>query len=347
MKINKKQLQEALEIVKPGLANKELIEQSTSVAFVGGAVKTYNDEVSVSHPVEGLEFEGAILADNLYKFLGRIKDEELDLSVKGNELILTTGKATAGLTLMKEVKLPFDEELGQKSKWQTLPDNFGENIAFVMTAAGTNLSQPLLTCVHVNKYGFVEASDGYKIARYQLANEMPIDTFLIPARSVVEAVKLDPKPTRIATGKGWVHFRNKSGTIMSCRVFNQDTYKDTSQLLNVKGTRLTLPDISSDMLNRAMVFAKRDHILEERVFVTIGEQKLKMKASSDSGWFREETDMKAFKGDPVTFIITPYLLKGILTKTSGCELTNNRIKFEGENWVFVSALGSIKDKNQK
>jgi hypothetical protein len=347
MKINKSQLQEALEIVKPGLANKELIEQSTSFAFLNGAVKTYNDEISVSHPVEGLELEGAILADNLYKFLGRLKEEELDLRVNGNELILTTGKAKAGLTLMSEVKLPFDEELNEKGKWLTLPDNFCENIAFVMTAAGTNLSQPMLTCVHVNKEGFVEASDGYRLARYTLVNEMPVNTFLIPARSVVEVVKLDPKPTRISVGKGWVHFRNKSGTIMSCRVYHQDSYKDMSAFLELKGTRITLPDDIPDMLNRAVVFAKRDHILEEKVYISINSERLRMRASSDSGWFKEESDMKSFKGDPISFTITPYLLKGILAETGGCEVTNNRIKFQGENWVYISALSSDKDKEKK
>ena len=69
MKLNKTDLQKALEIVKPGLANKEMIEHSTSFAFIGGRVVTYNDEISLSHPVEGLEIEGAIHAEELYKLL--------------------------------------------------------------------------------------------------------------------------------------------------------------------------------------------------------------------------------------------------------------------------------------
>ena len=128
MKINKEQLQRALEIVKPGLANKELIEQSTSFAFMGGKVITYNDSISVSHPVEGLELEGAVLADNLYKFLGKIKKADVDLVVKDNEIILTTGKATAGLTLQSEIKLPLDETLSERGRWQKLPENFIDHI---------------------------------------------------------------------------------------------------------------------------------------------------------------------------------------------------------------------------
>ena len=48
MKLNKADLQRALEIVKPGLANKEMIEHSTSFAFINGKVITYNDEISLS-----------------------------------------------------------------------------------------------------------------------------------------------------------------------------------------------------------------------------------------------------------------------------------------------------------
>jgi len=344
MQINKKQLQEALEIVKPGLAGKELIEQSTSFAFMNGKVVTYNDEISISHPVEGLELEGAVLAENLYKFLSKIKKDEIELSVEDNEIILTSGKAKAGLTLQSEIKLPLDEELNEKGKWQKLPDDFIRDISFVMTAAGSNMSQPLLTCVHVNKNGYTEASDGYRLARHELATEMPTGTFLIPATSVVEVSKLKPPPTRIAEGKGWIHFRNPAGTIISCRLFGEDKYKNMTPFLEIKGTKLLLPDKLDEVLARAMVFSKRDHILEEEIVISIKKGILLMKAKADSGWFEEEVDMKDFTGDPIRFVITPYLLKGILSETRGCELVHNKIKFEGQGWVYISALKDPKEK---
>jgi hypothetical protein len=173
---------------------------------------------------------------------------------------------------------------------------------------------------------------------------MPIGTVLIPATSVVEVTKLEPKPTRIAEGKGWVHFRNSEGTIISCRIYNEDTYKDLTATLQVKGTRITLPDKLDEVLGRAMVFSKRDHILEEEIIITIEKKNLKMEAQSDSGWFQEDVDMPEFKGDPIKFVVTPYLLKGILQETRGCEITSNKIKFEGTGWKYVSALKSIKEK---
>ncbi len=65
--ISKKKLQEALEIVKPGLSNNEIIEQTTSFAFIDGRVITYNDELSISCPVEELNVQGAVKAEELYQ----------------------------------------------------------------------------------------------------------------------------------------------------------------------------------------------------------------------------------------------------------------------------------------
>ena len=86
MKINKTELQLALEKVKPGLASKEVIEQSTSFAFMGNRVVTYNDEISISHPVKGLEVMGAVKAQALYSFLSKVKRDEIDVEWEENQL---------------------------------------------------------------------------------------------------------------------------------------------------------------------------------------------------------------------------------------------------------------------
>ena len=93
MKINKAELQNALEKVKPGLAGKELIEQSTSFSFVNNRVVTYNDEISISHPVKGLEIKGAVKAQALYSFLGKVKKEEIDVEYEDNQIIIKTGRS--------------------------------------------------------------------------------------------------------------------------------------------------------------------------------------------------------------------------------------------------------------
>jgi hypothetical protein len=341
MQINKEQLQKALEKVKPGLAGKELIEQSTSFAFVGGRVITYNDEISISHPIEGLQLEGAILADNLYKFLGKVKKDEIELEINGNEILLTSGSAKAGLILQTEIKLPVNEEIAEKGKWKKLPEGFLEGMKFVMTACTRDMSKPILTCVHVNQEGYMEGSDSYRIARYDLATEMPVDTFLIPASSVVDMVKLHP--IKIAEGKGWIHFQTKEQTIISCRLYDKDTYPVTDTFYSVEGQLVVLPQSLDKVLERAMVFAKRDHILDESILLTIKEKRLTIRADSETGWFEEEVPIQ-YKDSPISFQVTPYLLKSILSSSQGCTISKDKIKFSNEFWQYVAVLRYIKEK---
>lgn len=335
MNINKKELLSALEIVRPGLSSKEIIEQATSFAFIKGRVITYNDELSISHPIKGLELEGAIQADNLYKFLGKIKKDELELELKGNEIILTTGRAKAGLTLQAEIKLPLEEVSGKKV-WEDLPENFNKFVSFAMTSCSRDMSRPILTCVHITKEGIVEASDSYRITRCDLKDQMPIDDFLLPANTAVNVVKL--QPTQIAEGKGWIHFRTEEDTIISCRIF-EDKYPDTSPYLKVKGVKITFPQTIKDVLDRAMVFSKREHLLDEIVNLTLDNRKLIISAKSDSGWFEEDVNFK-YEGDKIVFSITPHLLKGILSETGECVLDEGKTKlmFEGDSWCYMTLL---------
>lgn len=339
MKVNKLKLQEALEIVKPGLANRDSIEQATSFAFIKGHVVTYNDEISISHPVEGLELEGAVPADLLYPLLLKIKQEEIEIEIKENEILIYAGKAKAGLALQSEIKLPLEDETAKKGKWKPLPENFIKLIGFAIpSCAKDSSSNIILTCVHVTKTGFIEASDNFRLTRCNLGKDMPIKTFLLPADSATQVIKLNP--VKIAEGKGWVHFQTKAGTEISCRIFEED-FPDVTALLEADGVKLILPQSLQEILDRAMVIAKRERSIEENVSIDLVDKKLKIKAESEVGWVTEETPLR-YDGKPIHFDITPYLLKGILSETQECELSENKIKFEGEGWVYISALRSSK-----
>lgn len=333
MNIKKSDLQSALERVKPGLADKDVIDQATSFAFINGRVVTYNNAISISHPVEGLTLTGAIQADNLYKFLSKIKKDEIELEIKGNELILTTGKAKAGLTLQAEITLPLDQELSRKGKWKDLPENFIKYLSFTMTSCSKEMSKPVLTCVNVSKNA-LEASDGYRIVQCQLKEEMPVGMFLLSSTSALEVVKL--QPTKISEGKGWIHFKTEEDTIISCRIL-EEKFPEVDKHLVVEGIRLILPTTIDEVLDRAMVFAKRDKVLSESVNVSISSRKLKISAKSESGWFEETINFK-YEDKAVSFDITPYLLKGILSETQECILGESKLKFQGEDWQYITLL---------
>ena len=150
MKINKTELQKALEKVKPGLSNKELVEQSTSFAFMGGRIVTYNDEISISHPVKDLNVTGAVKTQSLYAFLGKNKRDEIILEWEENQVVIKAGRSKAGLVLEQEIKLPV-EEVGEIGKWKELPAGFLNALRFCYPCCSKDMSRPILTCVYVSE----------------------------------------------------------------------------------------------------------------------------------------------------------------------------------------------------
>lgn len=332
MKINKKTILKALEIVKPGLANKEMIEQTTSFCFIKGSVVTYNDEVSVSCPVKGIDLEGAVNAIELHSFISKVRTEEFDLEVKENEILLKAGRSKAGLTLQSEVLLPI-EEIGKIKKWKPIPEDFLEALKFTMGSCSNNMSDPKLTCVHVNKT-ILEAADNFRLAYYELKDKLTIKPFLLPASSCSKVIKMNP--LEIAEGEGWIHFKTKEKAILSCRLF-EENYVNTSPLLNVEGKAILFPKTIIDILERAEIFSKRDFILEEQVNIRLENKKLLIKSQSDSGWFEEKAKVN-YSGDAVEFIISPYLLKAILNKTTKAILGSGRLMFEEKNWKYITML---------
>ena len=228
MKINKADLLKALEAVKPGLSNKDFIEQSTSFIFHNEYIVSYNDMISVRCPfLTGIE--GAVKANELYLLLSRCKKEEIDINYSDNELLIITGKMKAGITLEKEIKLPF-EEIGKISKFKLLPNNFVTAINFVIMTCSNNQNTPVLSCVHVQQNGKIESSDNYRISRYQI-DLMPLNTFLLPAQSAKEIIKYNI--VKAAESNGWVHFLTDNNIQISCRTFIQDKFPIKLNVQNI------------------------------------------------------------------------------------------------------------------
>jgi len=327
--MKKADLLSALEIVKPGLANKEVIDQSTSFAFMEGRVVTYNDEISISHPVADMEITGAIQATELYLILKKIKQEDIEVGITESEVLLTAGRVKVGLTLQTEITLPL-EEIGSITKWKTLPEEFLQAMKMAMYSCGTNNSEPVLTCVHVNEVGYIEGSDGFRVMRTTLQNKFPVHTFLIPASVVNTLIKMNP--IKVSYGEGWVHFKTELGTVMSCRIF-EESFPETSELLKVKGTEFTFPRTINQILDRASVFHKQESDTVDAV-IALENNRIKISSQSDTGRFEEEANIK-YDGKKLEFEIVPMLLKNILASVLTCRFNGRILKFAGDNWEFI------------
>lgn len=330
--MNKADLIQCLERVKPGLSNKEMIEQSTSFAFIEGRVVTYNDEISISHPVPGLgDVTGAIKADELYKLLSKLSEDDIEVSVSGPEVILKAGRSKAGFTLQTEIKLPLDE-VPAPSKWKDVPDGFLEAIRFTSSSCSRDMSRPVLTCLNVRDSGVVEASDNLRITNYDLGNKMPVPTFLLPVTSAKEILAY--KINKICKSDGWIHFKTNEDTILSCRIF-EDKFPDVSKFFDVEGDEIKLPKDLHSALDKASVFAVDGEIMS--VTLTLKPKKMIVRGRSTSGWFEEEMPAR-YNGKEITFTTCPKTLQDITSQTTTCILGKNVMLFAGDKWKHVVSL---------
>lgn len=339
MKINKLELQQALAIVKPGLASKEVLEQTTSFAFINGRVITYNDELSISHPVKGIDFTGVVKAEELYGLLQRLKKEEIEIELVESELRITCGRVKAGLKLATEIILPIESEIGVIKKWLDIPDpeEFAKHLFFAMNTCSTDMSQLKLTCVNVTEEGMVQASDSFRLIQCK-GKPMPVPTFLIPASLVNEVLKIDPKQIKL---KGpWIHFKNDEGTILSTRRVD-DSYVSQEQIdriLENKGSAvLVFPKVIDSMIDRVGQFAKRDFSFDETIDVAIKNGKITLSAEAlqTKSWIKESAAIESEQS--LNFSMTPSLFTGILKETRQCALSKDMKKA-----TFTSKAGSWK-----
>jgi len=340
MKIQKAVLQHALEKVSPGLANKEIIEQSTHFAFIKDRVVTFNGEISVSCIVPGLDLEGAVSAKPLHQILAKIKKDEVDITITDEELLVSGGRAKAGLPILAEVRLPIKEEIGAMGKWKPMPLGLQEAMQACRFSASKDMSFATLTCVHVVKEGsLVESCDRSRLTRCTFEGVLPIGDFLIPAESV-EALKAYSTAS-ISVGDGWVHFMSEDkAVVFSCRIYNEQ-YPDLGKAMEMpEQIDIEFPPALMEILERASVFtAKSEKNTQPFVEIALSQKRIKIRAKGDAGWFEEEVNAR-YVGEPLTFTVNPDFLKEMLPKATQCAIGSQKLRFAGDNWEHIISMAT-------
>jgi hypothetical protein len=81
-------------------------------------------------------------------------------------------------------------------------------------------------------------------------------------------------------------------------------------------------------------------MMDEEIFITLSDKRMIIRGESEEGWFEESVNF-AHSGDPVMFVITPYLLKDILSQTLEGKLSDDKISFSGDGWIYLALLRSL------
>lgn len=97
--MNRKELLDALAVVRPALASTSLIQVLTHLCFSESEVLAYNDQVGISAPLRA-GFSGAVPGGTLLSILGASKAKEVELAAGEAELQVRAGGARIKLPLL-------------------------------------------------------------------------------------------------------------------------------------------------------------------------------------------------------------------------------------------------------
>lgn len=346
MKINREELLKQLESVLPGLSTKEIIEQSSCFIFKKETVHTFNDEIACSQKTL-LKIEGAVQAMPLISILRKLKGEEIDIETnEENTQLLIRNKKTReriGIHMESDITLPVDA-VEEPKKWKTLSSNFADAVAIVQPCAGSNEAEFMMTCIHIAPE-WIEACDNHQVSRYKIKTDI-VKSTLVRKESLKHIISLDM--TKFSETKNWIHFKNSTGLILSCRHFvaggEEEGYpsNDITKILKVKGVSFVLPKGLKETVEKAEIFSS-ENVESNDIIVNLKAGKFKITGRGASGWYVKPKKTK-YDGKPLQFTIPPKLLLELVQQHNECIISAEHLKVTGSHFEYVTALGMVEEK---
>lgn len=332
---------QALELVKPGLASKELMEQSTSVILDGDHIWTFNDEVGVKAPFD-IGMKGAVIADPVYQFLSKLdKGSEIIISEKDGKFVISSGRFRASISIDFEIKLPIDE-ISEPKKWEKLPEGFLPAIDKVLFSVGASGHLPMLTCIHITSE-FIESCDVFRLTRCfgEMLKLKGVKELNIVGRHLDNL--LDYSPTEIGVTDKWVHFRNKEKVVYSVRSIEGE-YPDLDRHLEVEGPDIQFPEDIYKDLDWASVALDNKKINKFEHGVTVGFSKRGLSITGKSDCVAADSLVRMkYSGEAVEFGAHPLFLKEIIKLAKKITAGPDSLKVEGDNFVHIVSLTKKKE----
>jgi hypothetical protein len=190
--------------------------------------------------------------------------------------------------------------------------------------------------VHVHPK-WVEATDNVQLCRWRVKTNVK-SAFLVMKESVKHVASLGM--TEISETENWVHFRNNSKLVLSCRRFVEE-YPNITPLLSVEGAAFTIPPGLEEAIEKAIIFSK-ENPEANHVQVELRPDRISITGEGASGGYTK-TRKVSYSGPAMSFHIAPQVLNDLVTKHSSCVLASDRIKVDGGHYDYLTLLRKPKE----
>lgn len=357
-----------LKALSVGLDPRGWLEHSDHFLFRGGKLWTYNDWVRLTAPSPlDPEVQGAVRGRDLLAVMAQFRgDAKAIFTAKGNELSITTRRKGGGVVLEKDISPVLwkeIEKIGEPDEWLPLPADFADAVRTVADCTSDDESLPTLECVHLTPR-FLEASDSTRAVRYRIRTGIPRPILTRPdslrkivplGMTEVGLTKIDPTDDDSQPPRGWLHFRNASGLVLSCR-YSEEEYPDFGESLAARGPTLTLPPGLQGAAEAARTFARDEYNLPDWVRITLTAEEIMLSAATLVRTHREDDPdelpsgvaprvsfsqtlaVDSYDGEPLTFFIDPAALADVARRFSECEVSTKALVCRDDRLTFLASL---------
>jgi DNA polymerase III sliding clamp (beta) subunit (PCNA family) len=336
----------------PGVANKEIIEQSTYISFGSNHIWTNNDEISVSQKFDS-GITGSIKAKEFYSLLSKIPSDKINIDQSDSKLSITAQIKTKDkddnetVDYFEACVMVSDKTIDRKEidpparnskQWKLLPKNFARAATFCVFSASKNMIRPELTTIFFTndeEGGVAISCDAYRGTMYYLEEGIKIETpFLLPA-NVAKYMSIY-NPTKYLVGDSWLHFINNEDTVLSCRIIAGEYPEEIWEFFEINGDKIKLPEGFGDVVKRTETLVVEEFDQDRYLTLTIDKGSIQCLGSGTIGYVKE-TKPIAYEGKRIEMKVHPALLADILKYHSEMVI-GERLLFEAEDFQHAILL---------
>jgi hypothetical protein len=327
MEINRNILIGLVKNLRPGIADKEIIEQSTHIIFNQDCICSYNDEIFVSIPLD-CKFSGTVDADLLLRIVSKFEEEQIKVEVNPNKNKLDIygdiNSASIALVIdstifahIAEVRKDYE-----KADWKTLPKDFQAALEMCSFSASKDRTQGALCCLRIEGEDIL-STDKFRIGWYVMESSIN-KKFLLEADHALQLSRYSIL-TEFWTGKSWAHFRSKEGMVLSCRTIEPpDESIDLKPFFDPSpdAVRIKLP---SDLIKRAElagVLSEGPTVFDRSIEMKFEEDTVTCLSRSEKGEIESKSKLEKSVPFKLSFQISPDLLIDILKFVSSTVIFN-------------------------
>jgi len=344
MEVNREDLMDVLNLVRPGLSQKEIIEQSNHFIFNKDEILAYNDELLISYPFD-IELQCTVDAGLFLKLISKMKTETISLVVKDGLLECWNNKTSAHIPIVEESEI-FDyiknvtKELVD-ADWHRLAPDFIEGLRLCAFSADTDRQRGTLTCVRIEGKNVMSGTKS-RISWYEMDKEVPED-FYIEATLIQDLSRYEDITSYVLT-KAWAHFKSEGGTTFSARrVIPLDllSFMEAFEGFN-DGVRIRIPADLRDSIETVNLVNEGEQSVDKLVTLIVNKNKVTCKAETAKGAILEEVDFDEKKKPAIekefSLQIRPDFLIDVLEKATFMYVGEAHILFKRQAFQHLAGL---------